>query len=130
MLLLTVLPVFADPSVTTVLDTKVTAAIVETIQMTTAGELDAWIAKYCDPNRCTDEARKAEWKAYQLKQANLKAGACLKDGTVSVKQRMGDASTGAETRWFIRCEGREMPVAVRFRYDAAEDRVWFSHLGF
>lgn len=111
-------------------DAKVTAAIIETIQMTSAGELDAWITKYCDPTRCTDDARKEEWKAYQLKQANLRASACLHDGAIKVKQRMGDAGTGQETRWFLTCTGREMAVAVRFRFDAEADRVWFGHLGF
>lgn len=112
------------------IDAKVTAAIVETIEMTTKGELDGWMAKYCDPKRCVDERTKSEWKAYQLKQANLHSAACLKDGKIDVSQRTGDAATDDEVRWYIRCEGRQIPIAMRFHYDKEKDQVFFSHLGF
>ena len=113
------------------LDKKVTDALVETIEMTSAGNLDAWITKYCDPQRCHDNASKAEFKNYQLKQANLKAKTCMtEDKKITVTQRTGEVGSGTEVRWYIKCEGRMMPAAMRFRYDKEADRVWFSHLGF
>ena len=113
------------------LDKKVTDALVETIEMTTAGNLDAWIEKYCDPKRCHDNASRGEFKNYQLKQANLKAKTCMtEDKKITVTQRTGEVGSGSEVRWYIKCEGRMMPAAMRFRYDKDGDRVWFSHLGF
>lgn len=116
----------ADPAI----DAKVEAAIVDTIKMTSAGEMDAWMAKYCDPKRCADARTKGEWKAYQLKQAKLHSAACMKDEKIDVAQRQGDPATDEDVKWFIRCEGRMMPIAMRFTYVKDQDRVYFSHIGF
>ncbi|MCB9679157.1 MAG: hypothetical protein H6737_28905 [Alphaproteobacteria bacterium] len=113
------------------LEAKVKAALVETIEMTSAGDLDGWITKYCDPNRCGEARAREEFKLYQLKQANLKAKMCMNDAKeITVTQQNGDIASGEEVRWYIKCEGRQMPAAMRFRYDKEADRVWFSHLGF
>ncbi len=121
-------PAHADDAA---LDAKVKAALVETIEMTTAGDLDGWIKKYCDPNRCQGERQINDFKAFQLKQANLKAKFCMSESKeITVKQRMGEIATGEEVRWYITCEGRQLPAAMRFRYDKEGDRIWFSHLGF
>ncbi|MEZ4317376.1 MAG: hypothetical protein R3F61_07720 [Myxococcota bacterium] len=113
------------------LDAKVKAALVETIEMTTAGDLDGWIDKYCDPNRCAEARAREEFKAYQLKQANLKSKQCMSaEKEIHVSQRQGEIASGEEVRWYIKCEGRQMPAGMRFRYDKEADRVWFTHLGF
>ena len=113
------------------LEAKVKAALVETIEMTSAGDLDGWITKYCDPNRCGEARAREEFKIYQLKQANLKSKLCMNEAKeINVSQTKGDIASGEEVRWYIKCEGRQMPAAMRFRYDKEADRVYFSHLGF
>ncbi len=125
-------PAFAeDPPDPGALEKKVKAALVETIEMTSSGDLDGWIEKYCDPSRCSESQARNEFKAYQLKQAKLKAARCMNDKKeVTVSQMNGDIASGKEVRWYIKCEGRQMPAGIRFRYDAENDRVYFSHLGF
>jgi len=121
-------PAHADDAA---LDAKVTAALVETIEMTTAGDLDGWIAKYCDPNRCGEARAREEFKLYQLKQANLKSKMCMNDKKeITVSQRKGEISSGEEVRWYIKCEGRQMPAAMRFRWIKDSDTIVFSHIGF
>lgn len=112
-------------------DKKVTAAIVETIKMTTAGELDKWMDQYCDPSKCRDAGARSELKAYQLKSANKWSKACLLEGdTIEVKQRKGEVTDADGALWYLRCEGRQLGVPVRARYDKETDRVWFLQLGF
>lgn len=123
--------VSAQAEDTASLETKATAALVETIEMTSTGQLDAWMDKYCEPERCKASTQRSEWKAYQLKQAQAKAGACMTpEKKVTVSQRRGEVASGDEVIWFIKCEGRQMPVSVRFRYDKEADRFYYAHLGF
>jgi hypothetical protein len=127
-------PAFAEEPAATdeaTLEKKVKAALVETIEMTSAGDLDGWIAKYCDPSRCSEAQARNEFKTYQLKQANLKAAKCMNaDKEITVSQKNGEIASGKEVRWYIKCEGKQMPSGIRFRYDAEKDHVYFSHLGF
>lgn len=123
--------VSAQAEDTASLDTRATAALVETIELTSTGQHDTWMDKYCDPSRCKDASQRSQWKSYQLKQAEAKAGLCMTgDKKVTVSQRRGEVVSGEEVVWFVKCEGRQMPVGVRFRYDKEGDRFYFTHLGF
>ena len=125
-------PAFAEgPPDAASLEKKVKDALVETIEMTSAGNIDGWIEKYCDPSRCGESRSLNEFKTYQLKQATLKSARCMNEKKeINVSQMQGDIASGKEVRWFIKCEGRQMPAGIRFRYDGENDRVYFSHLGF
>ncbi len=113
------------------IEEKVKAAIVETIQLTTAGKKDEWIEKYCDPKRCRDKAAKNDMKSYQLESARKYSRACLNDdGTVTVKQKKGEVTDSDGALWYLKCEGRALGVPIRMRYDAEADRVWFVQLSF
>lgn len=119
------------------LDKAAQAAIVETIQMTTAGELDAWITKYCDPEkRCRDLAAKNDMKSYQLKSAKNYSKACLVNGdSVVVKQKKGELTDPDGALWYLKCEGRALGVPIRLRYvpdaeDKSKGRFWFVQLSF
>ena len=103
----------------------------ETIKITTAGELDKWMDQYCDASKCRDAGARSELKAYQLKSANKWSKACLLEGdTIEVKQRKGEVTDADGALWYLRCEGRQLGVPVRARYDKETDRVWFLQLGF
>lgn len=120
-------PAHADDAV----DAKVTAAIVETIKMTSAGQLDAWMDKYCDKNKCRDTSARTEMKEYSLKSAKSFSKACLLEGDkIEVKQRKGDVASADGGIWWLKCEGRQIGVPVKARYDKEADRVWFLQLGF
>lgn len=119
------------------LDKAAEAAIVETIQMTTAGQKDEWIAKYCDPEkRCRDLAAKNDMKAYQLKSAQNYSKACLIDGnSIQVKQKKGELTDPDGALWYMKCEGRALGVPIRLRYvkdadDSTKGRFWFVQLSF
>lgn len=113
------------------LDKRVEAAIVETIQMTTAGQKDAWIEKYCDPKRCRDVAAKNDMKNYQLKSAQNYSKACLVgEDSITVKQKKGEVTDPDGALWYMKCEGRALGVPIRMRYDSEADRIWFVQLSF
>lgn len=113
------------------LDKRVEAAIVETINMTTAGDKDGWIEKYCDPNKCRDLAAKNDMKRYQLESAHKYSKACLVDGDhVQIKQKKGEVTDKDGALWYMKCEGRALGVPIRMRYDAEADRIWFVQLSF
>lgn len=112
-------------------DKKVTAAIVETIKMTSAGQLDAWMDKWCDKRKCRDTATRNEMKEYSLKSAKNFSKACLLEGdTIKVKQRKGEMTDPDGAIWWLSCEGRMVGVPVKARYDKEADKVWFLQLGF
>lgn len=120
-------PALADEAA----DKKVTAAIVETIKMTSAGQLDQWIEKYCHKERCRDTAAKNELKNYQLKSAQKWSKACLLEGDkIEVKQRKGEVTDSNGALWYLKCEGRQLGVPVRAKYDKEADRVWIVQTGF
>ena len=121
-------PAFADEA----FDKRVEAAIVDTIKLTSAGQLDTWIDKWCDPNRCHDTAAKNDMKNYQLKSAQNFSKACLQEGdTVSVKQKKGDVMNDKDgALWYLNCKGRMLGVPVRVRYDKEKDKLWFTQLSF
>ena len=126
-LLLAAAPAFADEAA----DNKVKAAIVDTIKLTTAGELDKWMDQYCDASKCRDAGARSEMKAYQLKSANKWSSACLlPSDTIEIKQLKGEVTDPEGVLWYLKCEGRQLGVPVRARYDATADRVWFLQLGF
>lgn len=113
------------------LDKKVEAAIVETIKMTTAGQKDAWIEKYCDPKRCRDLAAKNDMKNYQLESARKYSQACLLEGDkVEIKQKKGEVTDIEGALWYMKCNGRALGVPIRMRYDSEASRIWFVQLSF
>lgn len=124
-------PAFADEA----LDKRVEAAIVETIQLTSAGQFDAWINKWCDPKRCFDTAAKNEMKAYQLKSAKNFSKACLVgENAVSVKQKKGDPALKPDgVTWYLNCKGRMLGVPIRIIVkDPGQktERITFGQLSF
>ncbi|MCB9671386.1 MAG: hypothetical protein H6734_18035 [Alphaproteobacteria bacterium] len=113
------------------LDKRIEAAIVDTIKMTTAGEKDQWLEKYCDPKRCRDKASLEDMKAYQLESARKYSQACLVNDGVEVKQKKGDVATDPEgSLWYLKCTGRALGVPIRMRWDQEADRIWFVQLSF
>ena len=124
-------PKVAEKASASTPDEKYTAAIVETIKMTTAGQLDQWMDKYCDPERCKHEQTRDKMKRYSLASAQKWSGACLHEGdTIKVQQTRGQVTDPDGAMWYLTCEGRQIGVGVRGRYDADADRIWFSQLGF
>jgi hypothetical protein len=106
-------------------------AIIDTIQMLLKGDHDAWIEKWCDPERCHDKNAKDQWKAYQLKSATQYGKQCLhgdnKD-TLWVTRRRGDLATDGTTTVYFQCEDTRLPVPITLRLDKANNKTYVVSL--
>ena len=58
---------------------------------------------------------------FELSELNIRESGCRGSGEVTEPD-------GA--MWYLTCEGRQIGVGVRARYDKDKDRVWVTQLGF
>jgi hypothetical protein len=107
---------------------KAETAMVETLQMVRAGNVDEWIGKWCDPNTCNGKYAIEQYKTYQLKSVANFGGECLwgdaKDHIQIVRWK-DDPETTEEPTFYIKC-GERLPVPITVRYDG--DRVWVTKM--
>src|SRR5688572_19777993 len=89
---------------------SIEAAIIDSMKMIGAGQLDEWIAKYCDAGTCPDTAAKESLKMYQLKSSSKTAHECMtSDGGILVTRREDDAAEGTK-RVYVFCGPNRMPA--------------------
>lgn len=110
------------------LEDRAANVLAEAIKVAESGDLDTWIKKFCDPERCHTPQSKAQWKAYQLKQLSLQGKHCVVDGKVTVTRWRGDLSQAPnKAKAYVQCTNRQLPPPVEFRYDAAADKLWIRN---
>lgn len=91
------------------------AAIIESMTMIGAGQLDEWIAKYCDASTCPDTAAKESLKTYQLKSSSKTAHECMtSDGGILVTRREANEAEGT-TRVYVFCGANRMPAPASLK---------------
>ena len=110
------------------LEDRAAKVLAEAIQVAESGDLDTWIKKFCDPQRCETPQQKDQWKAYQLKQLTQQGKHCVSNGKVTVTRWRGDLSQAPnKAKAYVQCSNRELPPPVEFRYDAAADKLWIRN---
>jgi hypothetical protein len=104
-------------------------AIVQTIKMLSAGEMDAWMDAWCYAPRCETAEARDSMKAYQLASAQKNAAKCLHDDdTLWVTARKSNPNQADEQRIFTHCGDDRMPVPTVLKKTDAGWKV--STLGF
>lgn len=110
------------------LEDRASKLLADAIEVAASGDLDTWIKKFCDPERCHTPLSKSQWKAYQLKQLKAHGKSCVVDGKVTVARWRGSLSEGTmKAKAYVTCTNRQLPPPVEFRYDKAADKLWIRN---
>ena len=127
-LLLTAALLFSSTAFAGELEDRAAKVLAEAIQVAEKGDLDTWIKKFCDPERCHTPVSKDQWKAFQLKQLKQQGKHCVVDGKVTVARWRGSLSEGTNrAKAYVNCSNRQLPPPVEFRYDAQKDKIWIRN---
>ncbi|MFK7928882.1 MAG: hypothetical protein AB8H79_11890 [Myxococcota bacterium] len=110
------------------LEDRASKVLAEAIQVAQKGDLDTWIKKFCDPERCHTALSKDSWKAYQLKQLAQNGKHCVEGDKVEVVRWRGALGEDPnKAKAYIKCSNRQLPPPVEFRYDKAADKIYIRN---
>lgn len=110
------------------LEDRASKVLAEAIEVAIKGDLDTWIKKFCDPERCHTNLSKDQWKAYQLKQLAANGKGCVVDGKVTVARWRGALKDEPnKAKAYVQCTNRQLPPPVEFRYDKAADKIYIRN---
>jgi hypothetical protein len=118
----------ASPALAGDLEDRAAKLLAEAIQVAESGDLDTWIDRFCDPERCHTPQSKDQWKAYQLKQLKQQGKHCVDGGKVTVTRWRGELGTAPhKAKAYVQCSNRQLPPPVEFRYDADKDKLYIRN---
>lgn len=110
------------------LEDRAAKLLADAIEVAEKGDLDTWITKFCDPERCHTPQSKDQWKAYKLKQLKQQGKHCVDGGKVTVTRWRG--ALGEEpfkAKAYVQCSNRQLPPPVEFRYDKKSDKMYIRN---
>ena len=93
-------------------DGTVEASVRESLRLLRSGQVDQWIADWCDTESLCRSSGLEELKRYGLARGQKDAKMCLHgaDDAIIVSRLEGDPATDETVKVFVQCDERTMPV--------------------